>query len=111
MGYTVFGAITSAGNTGANNLIVNSGAGNNGTVYLDNDTNNFSGTTIISNGLLQVLTPLSLHNSTVNYNNQGGLLVFDDNLHHGRYAGRIGGRTKLGADQPWRGRSDLDRGE
>jgi fibronectin-binding autotransporter adhesin len=77
-GLYVFGAITSAGNTGANNLIVNSGAGNGGTVLLENNST-FNGTTVISNGWLDVMTPLSLQNSTVNYNNQGGLLVFDGN--------------------------------
>jgi autotransporter-associated beta strand protein len=77
-GLYVFGAITSAGNTGANNLIVNSGAGNAGTVLLENN-NTFNGTTVISNGWLDVASALSLQNSTVNYNNQGGLLVFDGN--------------------------------
>jgi len=87
--FSVYGSITSAGNTGANNLTVNSGAGNNGTVYLDNDANNFSGTTIISNGWADVASPLSLQDSTVNYNNQGGFLVFDGN--NGVIAATLGG--------------------
>jgi len=81
--FTIFGHINSAGNTGANNLIVNSGAGNNGTVFLqdqDGAGDHFSGSTIISNGWLQVAAALSLQNSTLNYNNQGGVLVFDSSI-------------------------------
>jgi autotransporter-associated beta strand protein len=73
---TVNGVIASAGNTGANGLVVNSGAGNNGTVILAG-ANTFNGTTVISGGTLQLGNSLALQNSTLNYNNQGGALSFD----------------------------------
>ena len=77
--FTVSGIIASSGNTGVNNLIVNSGAGNTGTVILGG-ANTFNGTTVISNGLLQVANTLALQDSTVNLNNQGGSLVFDPSV-------------------------------
>jgi autotransporter-associated beta strand protein len=72
----VDGVIASAGNTGTNGLVVNSGAGNNGTVILAG-VNTFNGTTVISNGTLQLGNALALQNSTFIYNNQGGTLTFD----------------------------------
>jgi autotransporter-associated beta strand protein len=74
--FTLYGIIATAGNTGANNLVVNSGAGNNGTVYMAVD-NTYRGTTIISNGWLELGTSGGLQNSTLNYNNQGGYLRID----------------------------------
>ena len=74
--FTVNGIIASAGNSGANNLTVNSGAGDNGTVILA-AANTFSGTTIIDAGTLTLDDSLALQNSTLNYNNQGGALSFD----------------------------------
>jgi fibronectin-binding autotransporter adhesin len=75
--FQIDGVIASAGNSGANNLIVNSISGDNGTVIL-NGANTFSGTTTISNGTLQVINQLALQNSTLNYNS--GTLVFDGSL-------------------------------
>jgi autotransporter-associated beta strand protein len=74
--FTVSGIIASSGNKGVNNLTINSGAGNTGTVILGG-ANTFNGTTVISNGFLQVANTLALQDSTVNLNNQGGSLVFD----------------------------------
>ena len=62
----VNGVIASAGNSGANNLTLNSGVGNNGTLVLGG-ANTFSGTTVISNGTLQVSNTLALQNSVLNY--------------------------------------------
>jgi autotransporter-associated beta strand protein len=72
--------ITSAGNTGANNIVVNSGANNNGIVYMGIDGNTFNGTTIISNGLLWVASSTPLAYSTLDYSNQGGYLVIDGGI-------------------------------
>ena len=85
---TLSGIIASAGNTDTNALIVNSGAGNNGTVILAN-ANTYRGSTTISNGLLQVANALALQNSTLDYNNYGGSLVFDP----GTSAATLGGLT------------------
>src|ERR1017187_2935877 len=85
---TLSGVIASAGNTDTNALIVNSGAGNNGTVILAN-ANTYRGSTTISNGLLQVANALALQNSTLDYNNYGGSLVFDP----GTSAATLGGLT------------------
>jgi autotransporter-associated beta strand protein len=98
--FTINGLIASAGNTGANNLIVNSGPGNGGTVLLGG-ANTFTGTTVVSNGFLQVANPLALLFSTVNYNNQGGSLVFDPSLTAATLGGLTGsqnlGLTNLGS--------------
>jgi len=72
---TVSNAIVSAGNLGINNLTVNSGAGNNGTVVLS-VANTFNGTNIIAAGVEQLASPLALQDSILNYNNQGGTLDF-----------------------------------
>jgi fibronectin-binding autotransporter adhesin len=77
--FTVQGNIGSAGNTGTNNLVVNSGAGNTGEVILSG-ANTFNGTTVVSNGLLDVQSATALQNSTINYNNWGGDLVFDGSI-------------------------------
>jgi autotransporter-associated beta strand protein len=79
------GVIASAGNSGTNNLIVNSGAGNNGTLAL-NAVNTFNGFTTISNGTLQVMNPGALESSTVIYNS--GTLAFN-----GISAATLGGLT------------------
>jgi autotransporter-associated beta strand protein len=73
------GNLTSAGNTGTNGLLVNSHSGHTGAVILDG-VNTFSGTTIIDNGTLQVQNAAALQDSTLFYNNQGGLLTFDSSL-------------------------------
>jgi autotransporter-associated beta strand protein len=65
--FQVDGIIGSAGNSGANNLIVNSLPGDNGTLVL-NGANTFNGTTAISNGVLELLNSLALQNSTLVYN-------------------------------------------
>ena len=77
--FTLYGSIASAGNTGTNNLVVNSGAGDNGTVYMGTG-NTFKGTTVISNGWLEVGSSSALQNSTLDYNNQGGALVLDTGI-------------------------------
>ncbi len=72
---TIGGVIGTAGNVGTNNLTVNSQPGSTGTVVLGgNDT--FNGTNIIAGGTEQLGTPLALQNSTLFYNNQGGVLSF-----------------------------------
>ena len=73
--FIIEGNIASAGNTSTNNLTVNSGAGNNGSVILSG-TNTFNGTTVIANGVLSLSNSAALQNSTLNYNNQGGTLDF-----------------------------------
>ncbi len=85
---TLNGVIASAGNTDTNALVVNSGAGNSGTVILAN-ANTYRGSTTISNGLLQVANALALQNSTLDYNNYGGSLVFDP----GTAVATLGGLT------------------
>ena len=72
---TINGIVASAGNTGANGLTVNSGSGNTGTVVLGG-VNAFKGVTIVSGGTLRLANALALQNSTLNYNNQGGMLSF-----------------------------------
>ena len=100
--FTVSGIIALSGNTGANGLAVNSGTGNNGTVVLGG-ANTFTGSTVISNGYLQVANTLALQNSTLNYSNQGGFLVFDPSITAAALGGLTGtqnlGLTNL-ASQP-----------
>lgn len=72
--FTVGGVIASAGNSGVNGLVINSGAGDNGTVVLAN-ANTFNGMTTISNGTLQLANSTALQNSILNYNT--GTLLFD----------------------------------
>jgi len=72
---TVAGMIASAGNTGTNNLTVNSESGSTGTVVLSAG-NTFNGTNIIAGGVEQLGHPLALQDSTLWYNNQGGVLSF-----------------------------------
>jgi autotransporter-associated beta strand protein len=67
--FTVGGVI--AGNNG---ITVNSGAGDTGTVIL-NAANTFTGTTTVSNGVLQLGIATALQNSTLNLN--GGTLNFN----------------------------------
>jgi len=74
--FSISSTMASAGNTGLNGLVVNSGAGNNGTVILSGN-NTFNGPTVVSNGVLDLQVPTALQNSTLNYNNQGGVLAFD----------------------------------
>jgi len=77
--FTLTGNLATAGNTGTNNLVVNSGPGNNGTVILAG-TGTYNGWTVISNGVLDVQSATALQSSTLDYNNQGGTLVFDSIL-------------------------------
>ena len=88
--FTINGAITSAGNTGTNNLTVNSLAPAPGTVVLGG-ANAFRGTTIISNGILQLANTLALQNSTLNYNI--GTLLFDSSISAATLAGLFGTNT------------------
>ncbi len=75
--FNIAGIIASAGNLGTNNLTVNSGSGNNGTLVLSG-ANTFKGATIVSNGVLQLANPLALQNSTLNYDT--GKLLFDSSI-------------------------------
>ncbi len=72
--FYINGVIASAGNSGVNGLIVNSGAGNTGTVVLGG-ANTFNGPTYIAQGALQVANSLALQNSSLDYTN--GTLLFD----------------------------------
>jgi autotransporter-associated beta strand protein len=72
---TLPGIIASAGNIGLNNLTVNSGPGNNGTVVLGG-ANTLNGTNVIANGSEQLANALALQDATLYYNNQGGVLDF-----------------------------------
>jgi autotransporter-associated beta strand protein len=74
------GVVASAGNTGANNLVVNSLPGDSGTVYMGIDGNTYNGTTVISNGLLWAAASTPLAYSTLDYSNQGGYLVIDGGI-------------------------------
>ncbi len=73
--FTIGGAIGTAGNVGTNNLTINSQAGSTGTVVLSG-ANSFNGTNVIGGGVEQLGNPFALQNSTLFYNNQGGLLSF-----------------------------------
>jgi autotransporter-associated beta strand protein len=48
---------------------------------------------VISNGLLQVSNTLALQNSTVNYNNQGGSLVFGPSISAATFGGLTGAQN------------------
>jgi len=87
--FTVAGSLASAGNTGTDNLTVNSGPGNTGTVVLAG-VNTFNGSTVVSNGLLQAANPLALQLSTLNDNHPGGSLVFDPSVTAATFGGLAG---------------------
>jgi autotransporter-associated beta strand protein len=72
---TVNGIIASAGNLGQQNLTVNGGAGNSGTVVLGN-ANTFNGLTTIYNGTLTLGNANALQASTLDYLGLGGTLSF-----------------------------------
>ena len=72
---TINGIVASAGNSGANGVTVNSGSGKSGTVVLGG-ANTFNGTTVIAAGTLRLANSLALQSSTLNYDNQGGILSF-----------------------------------
>jgi autotransporter-associated beta strand protein len=74
---TVNGTIASAGNSGADNLTVNSLASSPGTVMLGG-ANTFSGNTVISAGTLQLANSLALQNSVLNYSS--GSLTFGSGI-------------------------------
>jgi autotransporter-associated beta strand protein len=90
--FSVNGVIGSAGNTGVNALIINSG-GNTGTVLLG-ATNTFTGSTTISNGVLELATPQALQSSTLNY--KGGSVLFGGNITTATLGGLNGTNTTLG---------------
>jgi len=73
--FTVAGVIASAGNSGVNNLTVNSESGSTGTVVLGG-ANSFNGTNIIAAGEEQLGNALALQDSTLFYNGQGGHFDF-----------------------------------
>lgn len=84
--FSLNGVLGTAGNGGVNGLIVNSGTGHNGTVVLG-AANSFTGSTIISNGVLQLANSGALQNSALNYNT--GTLQFDGSI----AAATLGGFT------------------
>ena len=73
--FTVNGVIASAGNTGMNNLTINSIAASPGTVVL-NGANIFNGTNAIYGGTEVLGNSLALQNGILNYNSQGGTFSF-----------------------------------
>jgi autotransporter-associated beta strand protein len=85
--FQVDSVIASAGNSGVNNLIINSLPGDTGAVIL-NGANTFGGTTVISNGTLQVMNASALQNSTLNYDT--GVLLFDGSLTSATFGGLAG---------------------
>ena len=85
--FQVDGVIASAGNSGANNLIVNSLPGDNGTLVL-NGANTFTGTTTVSNGVLRLQNGLGLQDSTLIYNS--GTLAIDGSITAATLAGLTG---------------------
>ena len=89
---SVNGVIGSAGNAGVNSLIINS-VGNAGIVLLG-ATNTLNGSTTISNGVLELATPMALQNSTLNYN--AGSVLFAGNLTTATLGGLSGTNTSLG---------------
>jgi len=72
---TIGGVIGTAGNVGTNNLTVNSEPGSTGTVVLGG-ADTFNGTNIVAGGIEQLGNSLALQNSTLLYNNPGGVLSF-----------------------------------
>jgi autotransporter-associated beta strand protein len=87
------GVIASAGNTGTNNLVVNSLASSPGLVILGG-ANTFTGaTTIYTNATLALDNPLALQDSILNYSS--GTLVFT-NITAATLAGLTGTNSNLG---------------
>lgn len=84
------GAIGSAGNTGLNNLTIN-GHGGAGTVELLG-ADSFDGTTVVAGGLVDVANSGALQNSLVDYDHQGGGMVFDFSLVAATFGGFSGGQ-------------------
>jgi autotransporter-associated beta strand protein len=85
--FTVSGVIATAGNSGVNNLTINSIASNPGEVVLSG-VNTFNGTTVISNGTLDVANSQALQFSTLNYSS--GTLAFDSSITAATFAGLTG---------------------
>jgi autotransporter-associated beta strand protein len=98
--FTLSGSLASAGNTGTNNLVINSGAGNTGTVILAG-SGSLSGSTVIDRGVLDLQNSAALQSSTLSYNNQGGTLLFDSSLSAATLGGLVGAQnlalTNLGS--------------
>jgi len=90
--FMVDGTIASAGNSGVNSLTVNSGAGNNGALILGG-TNTFNGSTSISNGVLELASPLALQTSTLNYST--GTVLFGGSVTAASLGGLSGTNTSL----------------
>ena len=81
------GPIVSAGNTGVNNLTINSQTGSTGTVVLGS-ANTFSGATLIDNGTLQLNNGNALQYSSLNYTT--GTLTFGGSVTAATFGGLIG---------------------
>jgi autotransporter-associated beta strand protein len=89
--FSIVGGINSSGNLGINNLTVN-GNGGNGIVQLE-EAGTFNGTTVVAGGTLDVANSGALQNSLLNYNNQGGVLLFDSSINAATFAGLSGGQN------------------
>ncbi len=85
--FTLNGTIATAGNGGANGVIINSLTANPGTVALGG-TNTFTGITVISNGTLELDSPFALQNSSLIYNT--GTLTFGNGITNATVAQLLG---------------------
>jgi autotransporter-associated beta strand protein len=91
---TVAGTISSAGNTGTDNLSVNSQSGSTGTVQLGG-TNTYKGTTTVSAGVLSLTNSYALENSTLSPSSSGGVVNFGSSVIYAT-VGDLSGTGSLG---------------
>jgi autotransporter-associated beta strand protein len=83
------GTIASAGNSGTDNLTVNSESGSTGKVQLGG-TNTFNGTTTISAGTLALTNSYALEFSTLSPSSSGGAVAFGPSVVTAYFAGLSG---------------------